>query len=88
MLPPAATVQEACKHMHNRNVVPCWSSTARLVGIFTGRDTVRVLAHGQHPATTRLTQVMTENPECLPPRHPAIHSPRLMRDGGFRMCRS
>jgi len=45
---------------------------------------VRVLAEGQQPAATPLRHVMTENPDCLPPRHTAIHALRLMRDGGFR----
>jgi CBS domain-containing protein len=73
--------------MHNRNAGAVLVINGdRLVGIFTGRDAVRVLEHGQYPATTQRTQVMTEHPECLPPRHPAIHSLRLMRDGGFRMC--
>ena len=27
---------------------------------------------------------MTEDPDCLPPRHTAIDALRLMRDGGFR----
>jgi CBS domain-containing protein len=84
-LPPTATVQEACKHMHNRKVGAVLVTNGdRLVGIFTGRDAVRVLAHGQHHATTQLAHVMTENPDCLPPRHTAIHALRLMRDGGFR----
>ena len=56
----------------------------RLMGIFTGRDAVRVMAEGKPAAATRLHHVMTENPECLPPRHTAIHALRLMRDGGFR----
>jgi CBS domain-containing protein len=85
-LPPTATVQEACTHMHSRKVgaVLVTEGNGRLVGIFTGRDAVRVLAEGQHPAATPLRHVMTANPDCLPPRHTAIHALRLMRDGGFR----
>jgi CBS domain-containing protein len=55
-----------------------------LVGIFTGRDAVRILAEGQDAAATLLHQVMTKNPDYLPPRHTAIDALRLMRDGGFR----
>jgi CBS domain-containing protein len=86
MLPPTATVQEACQHMHaNRfGAVLVTSPEDELVGIFTGRDAVRILAEGQDPVATLLHQVMTKNPDCLPPRHTAIDALRLMRDGGFR----
>ena len=55
-----------------------------LVGIFTGRDAVRVAAEGKNVSSTRLRQVMTRTPDCLPPRHTAIDALRLMRDGGYR----
>ena len=47
-LPPTATVQEACKHMHERKfgAVLVTNPKGELVGIFTGRDAVRVLAQG------------------------------------------
>jgi CBS domain-containing protein len=85
-LPPSATVQEACKHMHARKIgaVLVTDPKGELVGIFTGRDAVRVLAEGKNTESTRLRQVMTKNPDCLPPRHTAIDALRLMRDGGFR----
>jgi CBS domain-containing protein len=85
-LAPSATVQEACRHMHDRKIgaVLVTNPKNELLGIFTGRDAVRVLAEGQSAADTALHQVMTENPDCLPPRHTAIHALRLMRDGGFR----
>jgi CBS domain-containing protein len=85
-LPPTATVQEACKHMHAHRfgAVLVTSPEGALVGIFTGRDAVRVLAEGKDAGATLLRQVMTEEPAHLPPRHTAIHALRLMRDGGFR----
>ncbi len=85
-LPPTATVQEACKLMHERRIgaVLVTNPKGELVGIFTGRDAVRVLAEGKDSKATHLRQVMTKDPECLPPRHTAIHALRLMRDGGFR----
>jgi CBS domain-containing protein len=85
-LPPTATVQEACRQMHERKVgaVLVTNGKGELAGIFTGRDAVRVLAEGKDAAATRLRQVMTRSPDCLPPRHTAIHALRLMRDGGFR----
>ena len=85
-LRPTATVQEACHHMHTRRIgaVLVTDGKGRLVGIFTGRDAVRVLAEGKAADATPLKQVMTKDPACLPPRHTAIHALRLMRDGGFR----
>ena len=85
-LPPSATVQEACKHMHRRKVGAVLVVDAKqgLVGIFTGRDAVRVLALGKSADTMPLRQIMTRKPATLPPRHTAIEAMRIMRDGGFR----
>ncbi|HLJ05755.1 MAG TPA: CBS domain-containing protein [Acetobacteraceae bacterium] len=85
-LPPSATVQEACTHMHARRIgaVLITNPKGELVGIFTGRDAVRVLAEGKNAQTTHLRQVMTKEVHNLPPRHTAIDALRLMRDGGFR----
>jgi CBS domain-containing protein len=79
-------VQEACKHMHARNVgaVLVTNEQGNLVGIFTGRDAVRCLAQAKKAHATELQHVMTHGPDCLPPRHTAIDALRLMRDGGFR----
>ena len=72
--------------MHARKVsaVLVTNPKGELVGIFTGRDAVRLLADGKNPSSTHLQQVMTQGPHCLPPRHKAIDALRLMRDGGFR----
>jgi CBS domain-containing protein len=43
-----------------------------------------VAAEGKNVGQTHLRHVMTEEPDCLPPRHTAIDALRLMRDGGFR----
>jgi CBS domain-containing protein len=85
-MPPSTTVQNACREMHVRGVgaVLITGPNGELVGIFTGRDAVRVLAEGKNPGTTHLRQVMTRDPHCLPPRQKAIEALRLMRDGGFR----
>jgi len=85
-LPPTATVQEACSLMHDRRVgaVLVADPDGQLVGIFTGRDAVRVLAEAKDASMTRLAQEMTKDPDCLPPRHTAIDALRLMRDGGYR----
>ena len=56
MLPPNATVKEACRVMRDRRVgaVLITDGDRRLVGIFTGRDAVhRVLAEGKSAVRTR-----------------------------------
>jgi CBS domain-containing protein len=85
-LPPDATVQEACKRMHALKVgaVLVTNERSHLLGIFTGRDAVRMLAIGRDPAATQLKQVMTKKPASMPARSTAIEALRLMRDGGFR----
>jgi CBS domain-containing protein len=85
-LPPSASVQEACRHMHERKIgaVLITNPKGELVGIFTGRDAVRFLSEGKDPGTTSLRRVMTKNPDHLPPRHTAIDALRMMRDGGYR----
>ena len=85
-LPPEASVQEACRHMHARRVGAVLVTDAKgaLQGIFTGRDAVRVLAGAKDPAATALRQVMTRDPVTLPPGRTAIEALRLMHDGGFR----
>jgi CBS domain-containing protein len=87
MLPPAASVQEAARHMRERNVgaVLVAEGDARLVGIFTGRDAIaRVVAEGRDPARTTLGEVMSHNPETMTPRHNAIEALRLMHDARCR----
>ena len=57
----------------------------RLLGIFTGRDAVhRVLAEGKSPARTKLAEVMTPEPDTMPPGKTAIEALRLMEDGRYR----
>jgi CBS domain-containing protein len=56
----------------------------RLVGIFTGRDLVRLLSEGRDPAHAHLSAVVTRNPVCLSPTTPAAEAVRVMREGGFR----
>jgi CBS domain-containing protein len=56
-----------------------------LVGIFTARDTVgRVVADGRDPATTKLADVITKNPDTMPSGRTAIEGLRMMQEGGYR----
>jgi CBS domain-containing protein len=87
MLPPAASILEATRHMRERRVgaVLVAEGDARLVGIFTGRDAVdRVLAEGRDPARTTLAEVMTRDPDTMAPHHTAIEALRLMQDARCR----
>ena len=86
-LRPNATVREACQCMRDRRVgaVLVTDSDRHLLGIFTGRDAVhRVLAEGKSAARTTLADVMTPNPDTIPPGEMAIDALRLMEDGRYR----
>ena len=86
-LPPEATVKDACERMRDRRIgaVLIIEADRRLVGIFTGRDAVhRVLAEGKNAARTTLAEVMTRDPDTMPPGNRAIEALRLMEAGRFR----
>jgi len=85
-LPRSASLQEACRHMHERKVgaVLITDSKGRLTGIFTGRDCVRAMSLARDAAETQLKDVMTKKPVTLLPGKSAIEALRVMRDGGFR----
>jgi CBS domain-containing protein len=83
---PDARVGEACREMDARGfgAVLVTDEKGRLVGIFTGRDAVRCLGRHKDAAALRLSEVMTREPQTLPPGSTAIEALRLMHDGGFR----
>lgn len=86
-LSPSTTVKHACQCMRERRVgaVLVTDKERHLFGIFTGRDAVcRVLAEGKDPAKTRLSEVMTRDPDTMPPGKTAIDALRMMQDGGYR----
>jgi CBS domain-containing protein len=85
-LPPSATVSEACQCMRDCRVgaVLVTEDDVRLIGIFTGRDAVRVLAEGKSAARTTLADAMTRDPDTMPPGKTAIEALRQMEDGRYR----
>jgi len=86
-LPPDATVREACRCMRDRRVgaVLVIENDGRLAGIFTGRDAVhRLLAEDKSASETKLAEVMTRDPDAMPPGKTAIEVLRLMEDGRYR----
>ena len=57
----------------------------RLTGIFTERDALfRVIAAGRDPATTKLADVMTPQPQTMHPDEPFVKALRIMHKRGFR----
>jgi CBS domain-containing protein len=85
ILSPEATVRDACQRMQRRRVGCVMVAEGdRLVGIFTGRDAVGLLAQGLSPIEARLATVMTPAPVSLPPGATAMDALRCMHDGGFR----
>lgn len=80
------TVESACKAMREKRVgsVLVVDDHEHLVGIFTGRDAVKVLAKGGNAGTVTLEKAMTSHPVSIRPEDKAIDALRAMTDGGFR----
>jgi CBS domain-containing protein len=80
------TVLEVAQAMVARNIgaVPVLRDGV-LVGIFSERDLMkRVVAEGRDPRTTRLEEVMTEDPLTVDPAETVENCMLLMRRHGFR----
>jgi len=80
------TVLEVSQAMVDRNIgaVPVLRD-GLLVGIFSERDLMkRVVAEGRDPRTTRLEEVMTEDPLTVAPDEAPSTCMQLMRRHGFR----
>ncbi len=58
---------------------------SRVTGIFTERDAlIRVIAAGLDPASTKLADVMTPQPQTMHPDEPFVNALRVMHTRGFR----
>jgi len=81
-----APVQEACRCMweSRKGSVLVIDKDGQLIGIFTGRDAVRMLAEGRSVDATPLAQAMTPNPVTVAPTARAIDALREMSDRGIR----
>jgi CBS domain-containing protein len=79
-------VAEACRCIweSRKGSVLVIDEEHRLLGIFTGRDAVRVLADGKDPETTVLLEAMTPKPITIAPSTRAIDALHTMRERGFR----
>ncbi|HEY2967040.1 MAG TPA: CBS domain-containing protein [Casimicrobiaceae bacterium] len=81
------TITDAARLMKKKSVgaVMVVKDNGRLAGIFTERDAVfRVLAEGRDPKTTRLSDVMTPQPQTITPEKPFGHALLMMYESGFR----
>jgi signal-transduction protein with cAMP-binding, CBS, and nucleotidyltransferase domain len=81
------TVTDAARLMKKKSVgaVMVVKDNGRLAGIFTERDAVfRVLAEGRDPKTTRLSEVMTAQPQTITAEKPFGHALLMMYESGFR----
>jgi CBS domain-containing protein len=80
------TVRDACGAMWERRAgsVLIVDEHGVLVGIFTGRDAVRLLGKGEEVAAMRLAEAMTRHPVAFSPRARAVDALKAMSAGAFR----
>ncbi len=79
---PDESVQTAAQRMHDRNVgtLVVVDGESHPIGIITDRDlTVRVLAAGADPYTTKVGDVMTASPRAIPQTTPIEDALATMR---------
>jgi CBS domain-containing protein len=85
-LQPEATVLEAVQVMRERRIGAILVLDGqRLAGIFTERDVLtRVVAEGLDPGATRLSAVMTPDPDTVAPDDRASDALERMSRKGYR----
>ena len=85
-LSPDALVIDAVMIMHERRIGAILVTRAdALVGIITERDIVfRVVAAKRDPAKTRISEVMTPDPDTIAPRADVMTALERMQSGGYR----
>jgi CBS domain-containing protein len=84
---PTATVFDAACVMTRANFgsVLIIDHGNALLGILTERDLMRrVMAKGLDPAQTRVSDVMTPDPHCVPPEMKVADAVLIMIERGFR----
>lgn len=87
MLSQHANVEAAARLMREENVgaiVICDDAEA-VCGMVTDRDIVlRVIAEGRSPVDTRLKDICTPDPACLPPSAEITEAVQLIREKAIR----
>ena len=83
---PDALVSECVRTMTTEKIgAIVVMDDGKLVGIFTERDALnRVLAAGLDPLTTKISEVMTKNPYCIPPTTTVAEAMKLVTQRRFR----
>ncbi len=84
---PENTAHEAITKMvaNRRAAVVIVDSEGRLTGIFTERDVLtRVVGQGRDPQATKLSEVMTREPEALSPQDRICYAVNRMNIAGYR----
>ena len=86
LLDPDSSVLDACNYMTDRHIgAVLIGLNNRLWGIFTERDVLtRVVAAGRDPAATKLSSVMTSEPDTVAPHDRAVDALDLMSRHGYR----
>lgn len=85
-LSPDATVHDAATIIAERHIGALLVGTVdNMQGIFTERDIAsRVVAKGRDPNTTKVSEVMTPNPDTVGPDASVLEALELMSKGGYR----
>jgi CBS domain-containing protein len=85
-LSPQTTVTAASRKMLERKVGAVMvTAGGKLLGIVTERDVnFRVVALGRSPETTRLSDIMTKDPDTLPPDAGVDEALEMMQSYGYR----
>src|SRR5262245_16625605 len=83
---PDMTVKEVALIMKDRNIGSCpVAEQRRIVGLITDRDiTVRSVAEGRDPSTTRVADVMSKDVVTIREDDPLENAERLMHDRQLR----
>ena len=83
---PEAGAREAAKIMASKRISAVLVvQNNRLTGIVTERDLAKkVIAGGLDPETTKLSEIMTANPDTLSPDDSPINALELMSTRGYR----
>lgn len=84
--PESATVVDAARLMREKRVGAVMVvEEGKLVGMFTERDALfRVVAESRDVQKTRLSDVMTRNPQTVGPGKTFSDALHIMHEGGFR----
>jgi len=85
-LPPQATVRQAVEQMRVKRVgIVLVVDGEKLTGVFSERDVLRkVVGEDVDLDATPLSELMTENPECLHAENPLVYALHQMSVGGYR----